>query len=140
MPEPLFVDTGYVIALINEHDNHHAHALRWADRYEGYPLVTTDAVLLEVGNALSRIARPQGSQIIHYFQDADEVTLIHQNPTLFNTALRLYDGHQDKTWGLVDCVSFVVMRELQLSTALAFDRHFVQAGFQLPEAFLTNSV
>lgn len=140
MPEPLFVDTGYVIALINEHDNHHAKALSWADRFEGYPLVTTDAILLEVGNALSRIARPQGSRIIHYFQDADEVTLIHLNPILFYNAMCLYDSHQDKTWGLVDCVSFVVMRELQLSTALAFDRHFVQAGFQLAESFLNNSV
>lgn len=133
MLEPLFIDTGYVIALVNENDEHHSQALAWADRYEGHPIVTTDAILLEVGNALSRIARQQASQIIHGFQDADEVTLVHLNPVLFNNALRLYDLHRDKTWGLVDCVSFVVMREMQLSTALAFDRHFIQAGFRLVE-------
>lgn len=133
MPEALFVDTGYVIALVNENDQHHLQALTWAERYEGYPLVTTDAVLLEVGNALSRIARQQASQIIHYFLNADEVALIHLNPSLFTHALRLYDLHQDKTWGFVDCVSFAVMREKQLSIALAFDKHFVQAGFRLAE-------
>ena len=45
--EPLFVDTGYVIALINEDDQHHARAVVLSQRYEGHPLVTTDAVLLE---------------------------------------------------------------------------------------------
>lgn len=133
MPEPLFVDTGYVIALVNTNDQHHAQALRLAKKYTGYPLITTDAVLLEIGNALSRIARRQASQIIHHFHAAEEVTVIHLNPMLFNSALSLYDAYQDKTWGLVDCVSFVVMREMRLSQALAFDQHFVQAGFCLAD-------
>ncbi|CDH44621.1 type II toxin-antitoxin system VapC family toxin [Candidatus Contendibacter odensensis] len=130
MPEPLFVDTGYVIALINQNDQHHARALALSQRYEGHPLVTTDAVLLEIGNALSRIARQEASQILHYFLQADEVTLIHLTPQRFNSALRLYDQYQDKSWGLVDCFSFEVMREMGLSKALTFDHHFTQAGYQ----------
>jgi predicted nucleic acid-binding protein len=133
MPEPLFVDTGYIIALINENDHYHRQALTLSEKYDSHRLVTTDAVLLEVGNALSRLARRQASLIIHHFQTADEVTLIPLNPTLFNTALHWYDKHQDKTWGLVDCVSFAVMAEMQLSQVLAFDRHFIQAGFQLAD-------
>jgi predicted nucleic acid-binding protein len=133
MPEPLFVDTGYIIALINENDHYHRQALTLSEKYDAHRLVTTDAVLLEVGNALSRLARRQASLIIHHFQTADEVTLIPLNPTLFNTALHWYDKHQDKTWGLVDCVSFAVMAEMQLSRVLAFDRHFEQAGFQLAD-------
>lgn len=133
MSEPLFVDTGYIIALINENDHFHPQALALSEKYDGYRLVTTDAVLLEVGNALSRFARPQASLIIHHFQTADEVTLVPLNPTLFNTAMHWFDKHQDKTWGLVDCVSFAVMTEMQLSRVLAFDRHFVQAGFQLAD-------
>ena len=133
MSDPLFIDTGYVIALVNEHDLYHSQALQWAERYEGQPLVTTDAVLLEVGNALSRNWREQASQIIHSFENADEVTIIHLNPVLFKTALRLYEIHKDKTWGLVDCVSISVMREMELSVALAFDHHFIQAGFRLAD-------
>ncbi len=130
MLEPLFVDTGYVIALINQNDQHHARALALSQRYEGHPLVTTDAVLLEIGNALSRIARQEASQILHYFLQADEVTLIHLNPQRFNSALRLYDQYRDKSWGLVDCFSFELMREMGLSKALTFDHHFTQAGYQ----------
>ena len=133
MSKPLFVDTGYIIALINENDHYHAQALALSEKYDGHRLVTTDAVLLEVGNALSRLARKQASLIIHHFQTADEVTPVPLNPTLFNTAMHWYDKHQDKTWGLVDCVSFAVMNEMQLLRVLAFDRHFVQAGFQLAD-------
>ena len=133
MSERLFVDTGYIIALTNENDHYHQQALALSEKYEGYRLVITDAVLLEVGNALSRFARPQASLIIHHFQTAEEVTLVPLNPILFNTAMHWFDKHQDKTWGLVDCVSFAVMTEMQLSRVLAFDRHFVQAGFQLAD-------
>jgi len=131
MLKPLFVDTGYVIALVNQHDNYHKQAKVLADQYAGQPLVITDAVLMEIGNALSRIARSQSVDIIHYFQQADEVTLVHSNPMLFNEALTMYEDYADKTWGLVDCLSFVVMKQMNLSTVLGFDQHFVQAGFKL---------
>ncbi len=99
MSEALFVDTGYIIALINENDQYHQQALVLSEKYDGHSLVTTDAVLLEVGNALSRIARLQASLIIRHFQAAEEVTVVPLNPILFKTAMHWYDKHQDKTWG-----------------------------------------
>jgi uncharacterized protein len=44
--------------------------------------------------------------------------------------LRFTSRIQDKAWGLVDCISFIVMREAGVNQALTFDQHFVQAGFQ----------
>jgi len=127
----LFIDTGYIIALINSADQHHQEALELSQKYEGYPVFTTDAILLEIGNALSRNARQEAATIIHYFQTATEATVIPLTPDLLNSAIEMYEIHQDKTWGLVDCLSFVVMKNQQISTALAFDRHFAQAGFVL---------
>jgi uncharacterized protein len=131
MLSPLFVDTGYVIALINPNDLYHQQALWWADQYDRYPVITTDAVLLEIGNALSRLARLEATNIINYFQTAPESTVVKLTPQLFTAAIDLYSSYQDKTWGLVDCVSFIVMREQQVSMALSFDKHFAQAGFTL---------
>lgn len=68
MLEPLFVDTGYIIALINENDNYHKRALSLAEQCAGYPLVTTDAVLLETGNALSRIAAVNAASLFAPFR------------------------------------------------------------------------
>lgn len=131
MLEPLFVDTGYVLAYINANDQHHDEALRLESYFAGHPLVTTDAVLLETGNALSRGFKAQAIEIIQHFQEAEDVTLIHMNPLLFKDAFDLYQRYRDKEWGMVDCLSFVVMREMKLTTALAFDKHFEQAGFRL---------
>ena len=42
-----------------------------------------------------------------------------------------FDGEPaDKNWSLTDCISFVVMKEWELSEALTADRHFEQAGFK----------
>jgi uncharacterized protein len=84
MSSPLFIDTGYIIALINANDLYHQQALTWADRYDRHPVITTDAVLLEVGNALSRFARQEATDVIQYFQTASEATVISLTPELFN--------------------------------------------------------
>ena len=42
----------------------------------------------------------------------------------------LFVQHSDKSWTLVDCISFVVMQERGITEALTADRHFVQAGFR----------
>jgi len=133
MSDALFVDTGYVIALINQNDRYHQQALQLAEKYDSASVVTTDAILLEIGNALSRIARTAATAILRHFQTAPEVTLVFLTPELMTTAMNLYAKYQDKTWGLVDCVSFVVMQERKISVTLAFDRHFIQAGFTLAE-------
>jgi uncharacterized protein len=45
-------------------------------------------------------------------------------------AVELFRQRSDKNWSLTDCLSFVVMSELQLTDALSTDRHFSQAGFR----------
>jgi uncharacterized protein len=86
--------------------------------------------LFEVGNALSKNYRDQAVQLIHYLLSSDRVQMVNLTPELFNRVINLYRQHQDKEWGLVDCLSFVVMREYQIDRALTFDKHFIQAGFQ----------
>ncbi len=129
MHERLFVDTVFVIALINRRDQYHRYSIEVAQQFEGYPLLTTDAVLLEIGNALSRSYKAEGSSIINEFLLSEDVKIVHLTPELFRRAFEQYKIYSDKEWGLVDCLSFVVMRDEKVSRALTFDRHFAQAGF-----------
>lgn len=126
----IFIDTLYVIALINRGDQYHEEASQLADRYEGRPLLTTDAVLLEIGNALARRYKKEATEVIEYFLGSDDVQVVRLTPELFDQAFSLYRSHQDKDWGFVDCVSFTVMRQAGVKEALTFDKHFVQAGFR----------
>jgi len=125
----VFVDTLFVIALINGRDTYHVRASELADRFENVPLVITDAVLLEIGNALGRNFKKQSVEVIDHFRSSPDVEIVSLTPELFERAFELYRSHLDKEWGLVDCISFCVMRDLDISSALTFDQHFVQAGF-----------
>ena len=126
-----FVDTSFVVALVNKKDQHHSLALDLAERFAGPGLVTTDAILLEIGNALSRNFKRESVEIIEHFLTSDDVKVIHLHPPLFRKAFDLYKSHSDKLWGLIDCVSFVVMKELAITDALSADKHFEQAGFNV---------
>ena len=126
----IFIDTLFVVALINPRDQYHAIASMLATDYEGYPLLTTDCVLLEIGNALARNFKAQSIEIVDDFITSTEVKIVHLNPQIFDKAYQIYKKYKDKEWGLVDCVSFIAMQEENVDTALTFDQHFIQAGFK----------
>ena len=56
--------------------------------------------------------------------------LVYVTPELLARALILYKKRSDKTWGLVDCVSFIVMQDAGVTEAFTNDEHFTQAGFK----------
>lgn len=130
MSNKIFIDTLFVVALINQRDTYHAKANELADEYEGEPFFTTDVVLLEIGNSLARNFKAEAVQVIDDFLTSGEVEIIRLDSKLFERAYALYKQYRDKEWGLIDCVSFIVMREAGVNSALTFDQHFVQAGFQ----------
>ncbi len=43
----------------------------------------------------------------------------------------LLTQRQNKTWSLIDCASFLVMQELDLTDALTSDHHSEQAGYKV---------
>jgi len=45
--------------------------------------------------------------------------------------LAMYSNRLDKDWGMIDCISFVIMQERNLTEALTSDHHFEQAGFKV---------
>ena len=58
------------------------------------------------------------------------VEIIAISEELFAKALDLFRSRPDKEWGLVDCVSFIVMQKRRLTEALTPDKHYEQAGFR----------
>lgn len=130
MINKIFVDTGFVLAKINRNDQYHQEALKLLDKFEDTPWVTTEAVLLEIGNAMAKDYKLQAVEFIEDCLTLDRVEVVKITPYLFNQALKVYKDYQDKEWGLIDCVSFVVMAEKGITQVLAFDKHFAQAGFQ----------
>ncbi len=129
--ERLLLDTVFVQALFNQRDQYHARASTLLPRVRNAAEVwVTEAVLVEIGNALSAFNRQAAVQFIEQCYRTDNLTVVSVDSSLLNRALNLYAARPDKAWGMTDCISFVVMRERGLTDAVTADRHFVQAGFQ----------
>ena len=81
MPTPvenkIFVDTLFVVALINQRDVYHDRALALADVYEKNSLVIADAVLLKIGNALSRNYKREAVEVIETLCAANDTEVVH---------------------------------------------------------------
>jgi len=126
-----FVDTAFVVALVNSNDQYHAKAQNLSEMYETEPLIITDVVLLEIGNALARDYKKEAIEIFESFRTSKEVLIVELSLEFFDKAFELYKKYTDKDWGMVDCISFIVMREYEVRNALTFDDHFRQAGFNV---------
>ena len=133
MAEGVFLDTVGLIALLSRDDEYHPnaadvfHQIGQAER----PVITTDLVLAEVGNGLARTAlREDVCWLIGELEASAAATVVYVDRRQFAEGLALYAARADKRWGLVDCVSFVVMKAMGLTDAFTADRHFQQAGLK----------
>ena len=127
----VFLDTGYVIALSDRKDSHHqARELAEQISQERVQVVTTQDVLVEIGNGLAAVgSRAFAVRYIRAVEEADAFEVVESTPDLFQRGLALYEERQDKAWGITDCISFVVMRDRGIREALTTDSDFEQAGF-----------
>jgi predicted nucleic acid-binding protein len=129
----VFLDTSFAIALSSITDQNHARAVKLANQIETDKtrLVTTQAILLEIGNALSKQKyRVAAIQLLESLETDPSVEVVLLTNSLYRLAFNLFKKREDKEWGLVDCLSFIVMQERGISDALTADTHFQQAGFR----------
>jgi len=125
----VFVDTWFYLAALNRADPNHARTLA-ISQAERRPRVTTDWVIVEVGDALCRQGnRDVFSRFYHWLREHSGTTIVPATRQLLADGIHLYRNRRDKDWPLTDCISFVVMEDESIRDALTGDRHFEQAGF-----------
>jgi len=133
MKTEVFLDAAYAIALSVPKDSYHKRAVLLADELEASKtrLVTTRAVMLEIGNALSKQRyRHAAVELLRSLEADPNVTIVPLSENLYAQAFRLYRERPDKDWGLTDCISFIAMQGRKITEALTTDEHFQQAGFR----------
>lgn len=126
----LFADTSFFIALLSRHDVDHARAVQAAQQRRGR-LITTAWVLTELGNFLkSGTARSQFLRCVAELDLDSTAVLVPPTPEQWRGGVELFANRTDKNWSLTDCISFVVMQQMGVTSALTADHHFQQAGFR----------
>ena len=125
-----FLDTVGLLAVWDTSDQWHAAAdaayqelLKQSRR-----LVTTPLVLFECGNAAARRPYRHRVNVLRQYL-LQEALLVEPIPREIEEAWIAYDRRESAEAGIIDQVSFVVMRRLGLTEAFTNDRHFQAAGF-----------
>lgn len=127
----VFLDTVGLLAVWDESDQWHRAALECFSKLQSRreDLVTTSFVLLECGNAAAR--KPYRSAVSRLRQ---QMELGHRLivPTIedWQAAWLAYENGAADGAGVVDHVSFTIMRRLGLSKVFTNDRHFRAARFE----------
>jgi len=125
----VFADTFYFLALLDIREAAHIKAALFS-REPDLRIITTEWVLAEFGNAYCDPRdRPDFVSLVRAILVHPRVKVIPATSELFRRGVELFAQRPDKEWSLVDCISFVVMGDEQITEALTGDRHFVQAGF-----------
>jgi hypothetical protein len=124
----IFVDTGAWYASLVPTDPDHERAVQWLVANHS-PLLTTDYVIDETLTLLRvrgerKRALLLGARFFHH-ELAETHKITNADLTL---AWKAFEQFDDKGWGFTDCTSKVVMEQLGITTAFAFDHHFEQFG------------
>ncbi|MDE0054147.1 MAG: PIN domain-containing protein [Gammaproteobacteria bacterium] len=128
-----FIDTSGFFSLLVQGDAMHREAAEFMTQAarERKRFITTDYVVDESATLLR--ARGYGRLLVPLFETMDASSAIRlewTTPQRFHETRAFCLQHADKAWSFTDCLSFVVMRDLELREALTSDIHFEQAGFR----------
>jgi predicted nucleic acid-binding protein len=128
----VFVDTSAFFAHLVAEDAHHAEARALFERAarESWTLITTNAVVWET-YTLTRVRARNGREIAIGFLDdiQDGLCDIERvRPLDEARAVELLKRYADKRYSFCDALSFVVMEQLGVAEALAFDDDFRSYG------------
>lgn len=123
-----FADTFFFLALLRGDDPGHDKAVAHVTLKS--PIVTTEFVVLELGNSCARAAdHADFLALVAGIRASTRFRIIPLDSRLLDRGLKRMATRPDKDWSLTDCISFLVMEDENIKEALTADRHFEQAGF-----------
>jgi predicted nucleic acid-binding protein len=125
----MFVDTSGFFSAGDKAEKHHAEASRIYR--QAWFRLTTNYVLDEFV-ALATARKLSREKILAFSEEIlidETVEIVWVNKELHTKAVELLKSRTDKLYSLCDAVSFVVMRERNITEALTTVHHFEQENF-----------
>ncbi len=127
----VFWDTSAIYSFINRADPNH-QAVSSFIRSKKVRLVITNYIFDETITLVNaRLGHKTALLVGKILMNAPEVELISITISDEASAWQLFCLRDDKQYSFTDCTSFVVMKRLKITTALAIDKHFKQEGFDV---------
>jgi len=124
----IFVDTSAWFARYTPRDKFHPAARDFL-RKNRELLVTTDYVVDETLTLFKARDNYDRALLVGPQLLSEELAdLVWVEPKDVQAAWEVFERFRDKQWSFTDCVSYVIIKRLQITRAMAFDDHFRQFG------------
>jgi predicted nucleic acid-binding protein len=124
----IFVDTGAWFARFVQDDPKHSVLIEWFEQ-NSEPLITTDYCIDETLTLLTVRNRPKTAieaGDILFGESLAEICFLDRRQ--ITRAWILFQQRISAGWSFTDCTSKIVIDDLKINQALAFDHHFQQFG------------
>ena len=133
--ELIYLDTSGVLAYLDADDEYHEGRCRaWATVLEsGAVFLMTDWVRLECWSLVQRRLGLEAANDLHEII-LKQCTIDSGDENRFDLLARQVLLSRRRDLSLVDLSSFDSMRRHGIRRAIAFDKHFTEQGFVIPEA------
>ena len=115
MSQPVFLDASAWVAVTNRKDQNHNESVQIYRRLLGSStrLITTTWTAYEALTIVkSRLGFSQAERLWDRIKSRAVVDLVRIDQRIEKSALELFWRYEDKTWGVVECSSFVVMKSV----------------------------
>jgi len=129
----VFIDASAWVALYHKKDNHHKRAWKVYEGLldEGTKFLTSNSIAYEALSILkSRASYEAAKSLWDILCDSELSRNVHIDRNLEDKSVDLFWKYQDKSWGIVDCSSILLMEQEKCGIAFGYDHHFVQATKQ----------
>jgi predicted nucleic acid-binding protein len=132
----LFVDTSAFLALEDRDDRNHESAVEFRNSLQNggtpYKLLYTTNYIFDETITLFRaeLGHTAAVSFGEGIKSSKLVTILWISQELDTKAWNIFKKHKDKGYSYTDCTSFAVMKEEEIDSVFAYDKHFSQYGFQ----------
>jgi len=132
--EHIFIDTSAWVALADTDDSNHKKA---AGNYpsilsEFGRMVTSNLVIGETYILLLKeLGHNAAFAFLEKIRTSPRIVRVYSTELIETEAEALLRKYDDHDFSYTDAVSFVIMKRQKLKKAFSFDKHFLNAGFEV---------
>ncbi len=130
----VFIDTGAFAALFLEKDLNHEKSVSLFEvlKNSRQSMYTSDYIVDETVTLISsKESHSKATAFLYSIRQSKIVKMVPVFDQYFSETCDSFEKYNDKGFSFTDVSSVIIMKKLGLRTAFAFDKHFVQAGFEI---------
>jgi predicted nucleic acid-binding protein len=131
MKEPVFIDSSFWIALLDQKDQKHPIARdHLKSLLQNYRICLSDFIVFETITYLNcSIKRHDLALTFLKKTESPGILLIIVDEIVKSKSVEWFKRYSGKDLSITDCTSFVLMKSHKIQLYAGFDRHFEEFGF-----------